>query len=238
MGSKMFCSEGDKARICSRLWKAFRWGFCSQTYSTDKLLLSEEKIFYQQYSLIRGSGYVLCFQNKEILKYLVLSRVVDTTMHCHTLNPLDSKIVILTDVYFLIFNVLMLSYTVRVFYMYLLILGFYKHYFYMCLYAFSIEIMLPTVLSNGRYCLRFVLPKRQYYVLPHIKSKNSYLNICLFSHTQCSYVVLYCIFYCYLLIFGCYTVNTAFSTFVCVYAFFVFNYVMWARNIRLTWSLS
>lgn len=132
----------------------------------------------------------------------------------------------------------MLSYTVRVFYMYLLILGFYKHYFYMCLYAFSIEIMLPTVLSNGRYCLRFVLPKRQYYVLPHIESKNSYLNICLFSHTQCSYVVLYCIFYCYLLIFGCYTVNTAFSTFVCVYAFFVFNYVMWARNIRLTWSLS
>ena len=48
------------------------------------------------------TAYIHSFPNREITKYLIHAGSADTTTYryCHTLNPLCSKIVFLTDVCF------------------------------------------------------------------------------------------------------------------------------------------
>ena len=45
--------------------------------------------------------YIVCFPDRYRVEYWIMSAAIDTTVYCHTLNPLYSKIVFLIDASFL-----------------------------------------------------------------------------------------------------------------------------------------
>jgi len=61
-------SIGDKARLDSLCRKAFRRGFCCQTFSTDELISAGDKKLFRKMSDVRQCLHTL-LPNKDIIKY-------------------------------------------------------------------------------------------------------------------------------------------------------------------------
>jgi len=61
-------SIGDETRLDSLCRKAFKRGFCCQTFSTDKLILTGDKKLFRKMSDVRQCLHAL-LPNKDIIKY-------------------------------------------------------------------------------------------------------------------------------------------------------------------------